>query len=61
MATERSRAQGDGAAPTPGHAARDGARSSTMSETEFRTELWRALIIVVRACMKRWGMKPPTL
>lgn len=30
-------------------------------DLEFHRELWRALIIVVRACMRRWGFKPPRL
>lgn len=32
----------------------------TMTDHEFRAELWRALIIVVRACMKKYGFRPPT-
>lgn len=28
-------------------------------DQEFYRELWRALIIVVRAMMRRWGFKPP--
>jgi hypothetical protein len=31
-----------------------------MSDREFWVEIWRALIIVVRAFMKRHGFKPPT-
>jgi hypothetical protein len=32
-----------------------------MTDEEFHTELWRALIIAVRAFMKRYGFKPPQL
>jgi hypothetical protein len=32
-----------------------------MTDREYRTELWRALIIVLRAMMKRYGFKPPRL
>jgi hypothetical protein len=32
----------------------------TMSDHEFHAELWRALIIVVRAFIRKYGFKPPT-
>lgn len=32
----------------------------TMSDHEFRSELWRALIIVLRALIRKYGFKPPT-
>jgi hypothetical protein len=32
-----------------------------MTDEEFRTELWRALVICVRAFIKRYGFKPPQL
>lgn len=31
-----------------------------MTDEEFRKELWRALITVVRAFIRRYGFKPPT-
>lgn len=30
-----------------------------MTDQQFRTELWRALVIVMRALVKRYGFKPP--
>lgn len=33
--------------------------TKTMSDHEFRAELWRALIIVLRAMIKRYGFRPP--
>ncbi len=34
-------------------------QTTTMSDREFRAELWRALIIVLRAMIKRYGFRPP--
>jgi hypothetical protein len=31
----------------------------TMTDREFRAEIWRALIIVLRAMIKRYGFRPP--
>jgi hypothetical protein len=31
-----------------------------VTDQEFRTEIWRALITVLRAMIKRYGFKPPT-
>lgn len=33
----------------------------TMNDHAFRSELWRALIIVVRAMIRRYGFRPPDL
>jgi hypothetical protein len=30
-----------------------------MTNDEFRKELWRALITIVRAFIRRYGFKPP--
>lgn len=32
-----------------------------MTDEEYYRELWRGLIIIVRAFMKRHGFKPPQL
>ena len=31
-----------------------------MTDREFYTELWRALVIVLRAFVKKFGFSPPT-
>ena len=35
--------------------------SQTMSDHEFHAELWRALIIVLRAMIRRYHFRPPDL
>lgn len=30
-----------------------------MTDEEFRRELWRALVICLRAFVKRYGFRPP--
>jgi hypothetical protein len=30
-----------------------------MTDEEFRKEIWRALVIVLRAMVKRFGFRPP--
>jgi hypothetical protein len=30
-----------------------------MSDDEFRRELWRALVTILKAFIKRYGFKPP--
>jgi hypothetical protein len=30
-----------------------------MTDEEFRAEIWRALVTILRALVKRYGFKPP--
>lgn len=34
---------------------------AVMTDTQFRAEIWRALIIVVYAFVKRYGFRPPRI
>jgi len=35
-------------------------RQQAMDDNDFHREIWRAIVIVLRAFIRRYGFKPPT-